>query len=102
MFGAEAAWTSVYVKQKTPKRYFNCNTNIYMQSCCTKSTAFRICSEKYHTREFQHLDQPRYTSYQGRHRSTDPGCQEYLRRKAIIQQKAQTNKDNTIILSCHE
>ena len=102
MFGAGAAWTSVYVKQETPERCFNCNTYGHMQSRCTKPTACGICSGKHHTRECQHLDQPRCTACQGPHRVTDPGCQEYLRRKAIIQQKAQTNKDNAIPLSRHE
>ena len=102
IFGAGAAWTSVYVKQETPERCFNCNTYGHMQSRCTKPTACGICSGKHHTRECQHLDQPRCTACQGPHRVTDPGCQEYLRRKAIIQQKAQTNKENALPLFCHE
>ena len=102
MFGAGAAWTSIYVKRETPERCFNCNTYGHMQARCTKPTACGVCSGKHHTRECQCLDQPRCTACQGPHRVTDPGCQEYLKRKAIIQQKAPANKDNAIPLTRHE
>ncbi len=43
MFGARAAWTSVYVKRDTLERCFNCNTYGHMQSRSTKPAAFGIC-----------------------------------------------------------
>ncbi len=75
MFGAEAACTFVYVKPEMPEQFFNCNTYGHMQSRCTEPTACGICSRKHHTRECQHLDQPRGTKCQGPHRVTDLGCQ---------------------------